>query len=158
MAHGTHTRTGREKRNQSPNPKDFTRLKEGMKMETDQCNKEGIKIQQCDVTHTGFAITETAKGRYALEDAVGADVPKKQNANPGHWPTMLQSGVRPLDSQGRPRNPMGRTGLRGRGHFFKWGPNYCGVCGALVPLLHTHGGGELCEQNRFQPSRYPITG
>lgn len=29
-----------------------------------------------------------------------------------------------LDENGRPLNPMGRTGLRGRGTLGKWGPNH----------------------------------
>ncbi|KAH9492740.1 hypothetical protein Btru_026219 [Bulinus truncatus] len=29
-----------------------------------------------------------------------------------------------LDSSGVPRNPMGRTGLRGRGNLWRWGPNH----------------------------------
>ena len=29
-----------------------------------------------------------------------------------------------LDSEGRPLNPFGRTGMRGRGTFGKWGPNH----------------------------------
>lgn len=29
-----------------------------------------------------------------------------------------------LDSEGRPLNPMGRTGLRGRGVLGRWGPNH----------------------------------
>uniref|UniRef100_T1J9X5 Uncharacterized protein n=1 Tax=Strigamia maritima TaxID=126957 RepID=T1J9X5_STRMM len=30
-----------------------------------------------------------------------------------------------LDSSGLPMNPMGRTGLRGRGCLYRWGPNHC---------------------------------
>ncbi|CAG5136880.1 unnamed protein product, partial [Candidula unifasciata] len=29
-----------------------------------------------------------------------------------------------IDSTGAPRNPMGRTGLRGRGNLWRWGPNH----------------------------------
>ncbi|CAL1530213.1 unnamed protein product, partial [Lymnaea stagnalis] len=29
-----------------------------------------------------------------------------------------------LDSNNIPRNPMGRTGLRGRGNLWRWGPNH----------------------------------
>lgn len=29
-----------------------------------------------------------------------------------------------FDADGRPLNPIGRTGLRGRGNLFRWGPNY----------------------------------
>ncbi|KAI8793689.1 protein ced-11 [Biomphalaria glabrata] len=29
-----------------------------------------------------------------------------------------------LDTSGVPRNPMGRTGLRGRGNLWRWGPNH----------------------------------
>nr|CAD2176833.1 unnamed protein product [Meloidogyne enterolobii] len=34
------------------------------------------------------------------------------------------NGVYSLDSTGRPLNPFGRTGLRGRGVLGKWGPNH----------------------------------
>ena len=41
-----------------------------------------------------------------------------------------------FDSTGRPINPVGRTGLRGRGMLGKWGPNYtCAVAHRYV-LLH----------------------
>lgn len=34
------------------------------------------------------------------------------------------SGILPRDGQGRPLNPVGRTGIAGRGLLGKWGPNY----------------------------------
>lgn len=38
-----------------------------------------------------------------------------------------ESVIYKLDSAGLPVNPMGRTGLRGRGSLFRWGPNHCVV-------------------------------
>ena len=29
-----------------------------------------------------------------------------------------------FDAEGMPRNPRGRTGMRGRGHLYRWGPNH----------------------------------
>jgi ADP-ribose pyrophosphatase len=39
-------------------------------------------------------------------------------------PCESLSGALTLDRKGRPRNPIGRTGIEGRGLLGKWGPNY----------------------------------
>ncbi|VDM38554.1 unnamed protein product [Toxocara canis] len=43
-----------------------------------------------------------------------------------------------LDSEGRPLNPMGRTGLRGRGVLGRWGPNH-----AADPIVSMFRNGSL---------------
>ena len=49
------------------------------------------------------------------EDATKVDWKKRQSLE----------GVLRFDDGGRPLNPRGRTGLRGRGSFYVWGPNLC---------------------------------
>lgn len=43
-----------------------------------------------------------------------------------------------MDSDGRPLNPMGRTGLRGRGVLGRWGPNH-----AADPIVSRYFKGHL---------------
>uniref|UniRef100_A0A915BTA8 Nudix hydrolase domain-containing protein n=1 Tax=Parascaris univalens TaxID=6257 RepID=A0A915BTA8_PARUN len=46
------------------------------------------------------------------------------NSIDGNVDRRSHMGKYELDSQGRPLNPMGRTGLRGRGVLGRWGPNH----------------------------------
>jgi len=49
-----------------------------------------------------------------------------------------EGGKVPFGVDGRPRNPVGRTGMTGRGLLGKWGPNY-----AADPLVTRFGEGTL---------------
>ena len=51
----------------------------------------------------------------------------------GDEPRRLEEGIAFEEPSGRPLNPMGRTGLRGRGLLGKWGPNH-----AADPIVTRH--------------------
>ena len=61
-----------------------------------------------------------AAGKWA--DQMDSRAIKKED-----WTQRQKKSVRAFidfDAEGRPRNPIGRTGLRGRGSLAKWGPNF----------------------------------
>ncbi|CAF0732551.1 unnamed protein product [Didymodactylos carnosus] len=57
-----------------------------------------------------------------------ADVTKIKNFNclEGKVDRTSFTGIYQLDEKQRPKNPMGRTGLTGRGRLYYWGPNHAG--------------------------------
>jgi ADP-ribose pyrophosphatase len=55
--------------------------------------------------------------------------------------TIEEGGKIPFGPDGRPRNPVGRTGLAGRGLLGKWGPNY--AADPLVTRFDPSGSGML---------------
>lgn len=67
------------------------------------------------------------------------------------------SGVLPRDGLGRPLNPVGRTGIAGRGLLGKWGPNY-----AADPLItrfnHATGFIEMLAVQRKDNGQWAIPG
>lgn len=82
---------------------------------------------RCAVPH-GYLSWETPWPGYAPPEAS----PAGSTAPPAAAARLETSGLRtrtslvgPLrfDDDGRPLNPLGRTGLRGRGFFHDWGPN-----------------------------------
>jgi ADP-ribose pyrophosphatase len=101
---------------------------------------------------------DAARGPYKPADFTTAVVTSASWADPVDcrlvrdvdWERRQKKAFRALDydADGRPRNPIGRTGLRGRGSLAQWGPNFAsdivvtrwkpGATGILEVLANPH--------------------
>ncbi|VDN19615.1 unnamed protein product [Gongylonema pulchrum] len=79
----------------------------------------------------------------------------KWNDNNGPVNRRSYLGTYKLDSQHRPLNPMGRTGIRGRGVLGRWGPNH-----AADPIVSRIFNGQLqfVAIRRFDCNEWAIPG
>lgn len=62
----------------------------------------------------------------------------KWNSVDGKVDRRSFEGTYTLDKHGVPQNPLGRTGMRGRGLLGRWGPNHAAdpIVTRYVPLSH----------------------
>lgn len=67
------------------------------------------------------------------------------------------SGRLPRDGQGRPLNPIGRTGIAGRGLLGKWGPNYA-ADPIITRISRATGSLELLAVQRRDNGQWAIPG
>ncbi len=68
------------------------------------------------------------EGNKAWADPDIAEFSPKFNQLDGKLDRRSHEGIYSLNESGYPLNPIGRTGIQGRGSLGKWGPNHAADC------------------------------